>query len=86
MCHNAAMATIRKTTYRCDGCGAVVEKKRDLRAFAVLYGGTTYRYGRTERPGIKTELCDDCEAKFASALCPFFGEEGALSIRRDAPE
>lgn len=77
------MATIRKTTYRCDACGAVMKKKRDLKSFAVLYGTAPYRQ---DRPGIKAEFCDDCEAKFSSALEPFFGEEGARSIRRDAPE
>ncbi len=77
------MATIRKTTYRCDACGAAVARKKDLRPFTLLYGPGSYRYGRVEREGIKAEFCDDCEARFVAAIQPFFGDDGVSGIRRD---
>jgi hypothetical protein len=78
------MATIRKTTYRCDACGEPVPRKKELRPFTLLYGPTPSGY-RASRPVIKAEFCAACDDKFVAALVPFFGE-GATKVRRDGGE
>lgn len=81
------MATIRKTTYRCDSCGEAVPAKRDLVQFRVERGTRGYYYSDSSQ-GIRSDLCDSCEVKFLAALTPFYldGEAIEKALRRDPPK
>lgn len=80
------MATIRKTTYRCDACGQTVAAKSDLKQFRVEMGPRGYYYRNDNSVGIKADFCDSCEVKFLDALAPFYSQEGAQTLRREPPK
>ena len=78
------MATIRKTTYRCDVCGEAVPSRKDLVQLRVEKGPRGYGYYNSNNVGVKADFCDSCEVKFLAALAPFYGETPEL--RRDPPK
>ena len=71
------MAQIRKTTYLCDSCGKEVPRKKDLRKFSVH----EHAPGGGWRGSAATDLCGECEQKFAAAVETFFDEEGANALK-----
>lgn len=82
------MATIRKTTYRCDVCGNEVEKKADLVQIRAEKGiHSRYSY-QSSVSGVKADFCLTCENALIDDLARYYGgvDKVAEQLARPKPK
>lgn len=70
-----------KITYACDSCGKSVARPKDLQRVRI-HIGRNYK----SSVAVQTDLCDDCEPRFLSAVAEFMPDAetpALMEARRD---